>query len=222
MNTFNMGDLSFALQTSNRRKTLQITVERDGSLVMSAPPHVSKSLLQQFAIEKRFWVYTKLAEKDRLHKTAPVKTFIDGESFLYLGRSYRLRLVETQEAPIKLLNGRFTLVKGLTGQGRERLIRWYSGRAKVWLGGKVQEYAQRMQVSPGGVRVQDLRYRWGSCGKVEHLYFRWKTILLPPQIAEYVVVHELAHLVERHHTPAFWLRIERAIFPRELAGATVE
>ena len=219
MNTLRVDDLSFALQTSNRRRTLQITIERDGSLVMWAPPHVSEELLRQFALEKRFWVYTKLAEKDRLHKAAPVKTFIDGEGLLYLGRSYRWRLVESQDVPIKLQNSRFMLVKELKGQGRDHLIRWYSGRAKVWLRDKVQEYAKRMQLSPGGIRVQDLGYRWGSCGKGDYLYFHWKTILLPPRIVEYVVVHELAHLVERHHTPAFWLRVERTLPDFELRKA---
>jgi predicted metal-dependent hydrolase len=68
-----------------------------------------------------------------------------------------------------------------------------------------------MEVSPPSVRVQDLGYRWGSCGKGGHLYFHWKTILLPARIAEYVVVHEMAHLHEPHHTPAFWIRVERAM-----------
>ena len=62
-----------------------------------------------------------------------------------------------------------------------------------------------------GVKVQDLGYRWGSCGKGDWLYFHWKAILLPARIAEYVVVHEIAHLHEPHHTPAFWLRVERAM-----------
>jgi len=66
-------------------------------------------------------------------------------------------------------------------------------------------------LSPAGVKVQDLGYRWGSCGKGNWLYFHWKTILLPARIAEYVVVHEIAHLHEPHHTPAYWLRVERAM-----------
>ena len=61
------------------------------------------------------------------------------------------------------------------------------------------------------MRVQDLGYRWGSCGKGDWLYFHWKTILLPAHIAEYVVVHEMAHLHEPHHTPEFWRRVERAM-----------
>lgn len=210
MNVLKVNDLIFALQMSDRRKTLQITVERDGSLVMSAPSRISKEVMRQFALEKRFWVYTKLAEKDRLHKPSVMKEFTDGEGFLYLGRSYRLQLVEHQDAPLKLHKGRFTLVRNSTNTGRDHFIRWYSARAKSWLSDKTQDYVQRMDVTPGGLRVQDLGYR-GSCGKGEHLYFHWKTILLPPRIAEYVVVHELAHLRERHHTPAFWRAMERAM-----------
>lgn len=67
----------------------------------------------------------------------------------------------------------------------------------------VAEYRARMEVTPVGLKVQDLGYRWGSCGKGHMLYFHWKTILLPARIAEYVVVHELAHLHEPHHTPSF-------------------
>src|SRR5437868_1658473 len=81
------------------------------------------------------------------------------------------------------------------------LIRWYRERAHPWLSAKVGDYAARMEVAPAGVRLQDLGYRWGSCGKGDWLYFHWKTILLPARIAEYVVVHEMAHLHEPHHTP---------------------
>lgn len=58
---------------------------------------------------------------------------------------------------------------------------------------------------------QDLGYRWGSCGKGGRLFFHFRTVLLPPPIIEYVVVHELVHLVEPHHNPAFWARVERAM-----------
>lgn len=190
---------------------MEITVERGGDLVLSAPPDVEEAALRAFVIERRFWIYTKLAEKDQLQKAVPTKSFVDGEGFLYLGRSYRLRLVDEQSAPLRLLNGRFMLRRNLVAEGRRYLILWYSGHAKKWLGEKVRDYAARMEVNPTGVKVQDLGYRWGSCGKGECLYFHWKTILLPPHIAEYVVVHELAHLHQPHHTPEFWQRVERAM-----------
>lgn len=209
--TLTVGDLHFALQRSARRKTMEITVEREGGLVIKAPPDVSESKLRKFVEEKRLWVYTKLAKKDRHSRATPRKEFVDGEGFLYLGRSYRLKLVDEQDVPLKLASGRFLLRRSDLPEARQHFIRWYSERAKPLLASRVEDYRSRMQVSPAGVKMQDLGFRWGSCGKGDWLYFHWKTILLPAHIAEYLVVHEMAHLHEPHHTPGFWLRVERVI-----------
>ena len=206
-----VGDLRFALKRSTRRRTMEITVERTGELILSAPPDVGVAKLRAFALEKRFWVYTKLAEKERLLRGVATKEYVDGEGFLYLGRSHRLKVVDGQVAPLRLMNGRFLLNRAEIAAGREHFVHWYSERARAWLSNRVAEYQTRMGVQPAGVKVQDLGYRWGSCGKGEWLYFHWKTVLLPARIAEYVVVHEMAHLHERHHTPDFWLRVERAM-----------
>lgn len=204
-------DLQFAVRHSARRRTLQITVERGGELVLSAPAEADEARLRAFVQEKRFWVYTKLAEKDRLQRQVPRKEFVGGEGFLYLGRSHRLKLVDRQDVPLKLTAGQFCLRRDALPAAREHFVRWYSERAKIWLSSRVLEYATRMDVTPAGVKVQDLGYRWGSCGKGAWIYFHWKAILLPVRIAEYVAVHEIAHLHEPHHTSAFWLRVERAM-----------
>ena len=204
-------DLRIAIRRSARRHTMEITVDRTGELLVTAPPEVTVDALRAFVEEKRFWIYTKLAERDRLHRAVPRKSFVDGEGFLYLGRTHRLKLVAEQDVPLKLANGRFLMRRDAAALGREHLIRWYSERARPWLAVRVQEYAEHMGVALAGVRVQDLGYRWGSCGKGDWLYFHWKAILLPARIAEYVVVHEMAHLHEPHHTPDFWLRVERAM-----------
>jgi len=146
-----------------------------------------------------------------LARQTPRKVFTEGEGFAYLGRNYRLRLAAESDVAVKLQGGRFVMPKALARDGREHLIRWDCERARPWLWAKVQDYAARMEVEPAGLRVQDLGYRWGSCGKGAGLYFHWKTILLPARIAEYVVVHEMSHLHEPHHTPEFWRRVERAM-----------
>lgn len=130
---------------------------------------------------------------------------------MYLGRTHRLKIVDDQNVTLKLVNGRFVLRNDMQHDAREHFIRWYSERARIWLLNRLSDYQTRMEVAPAGVKVQDLGYRWGSCGKGNWLYFHWKTILLPARIAEYVLVHEIAHLHEPHHTPAFWLRVERAM-----------
>jgi predicted metal-dependent hydrolase len=204
-------DLAFEVRHSASRKTLGLTVGRMGELVLSAPPEVDDEQLREFVMRKRLWVYKQLARKEALQHVVRRKLFTDGEGFAYLGRTHRLRLVDGPEGPIKLTGGRFVMPKVMASNGEAQMVRWYSERARPWLESKVKVYVDRMEVSPSGVTVQDLGYRWGSCGKGGRLYFHWKTILLPARIAEYVVVHELAHLHEPHHTPEFWLRVERAM-----------
>jgi predicted metal-dependent hydrolase len=211
MKTLAVHDLQFDVRRSARRRVLEITVERNGALLLSAPVDVSEEKLRAFVQRKRMWVYKQLARRDALANPPPSKAFVDGEGFSYLGRNYRLRLVPESDAAVKLVSGRLVMPKALARDGREHLIRWYCARAKVWLANKVADYADRMEASPTAVRVQDLGYRWGSCGKGDSLYFHWKSILLPAPIAEYVVVHEIAHLHEPHHTPQFWRRVERAM-----------
>jgi len=211
MTRLQVDDLDFELRLSARRKTLEVTVDRGGELVLAAPKGVEEDELRSFVQEKRFWIYKKLTEKAQLQRPMPRKEFVNGEGFLYLGRSYRLKLVSDQNEPLKLTAGRFRLRQDLANDGRRHFIRWYSTRGQDWLAAKVGEYAPRMEVDPTSVNVQDLGYRWGSCGKGEKVYFHWKTILLPRHIAEYVVVHELAHLHIPHHTPAFWRLVERTL-----------
>ena len=217
--TLTIKDLRFELRRSARRRAMEITVDRDGALILSAPPDATEDQLRDFVQRKRMWVYKQLARKDALPDDAPRKVFTEGEGFSYLGRSYRLRLVPESDAAVKLTGGRFVMPKVLARDGREHMIRWYCEHARPWMSSRVSDYSSRMEVKPAGVRVQDLGYRWGSCGKGAMLYFHWKTILLPARVAEYVVVHEMAHLHEPHHTPDFWRRVERAMPDFEMRRA---
>ena len=87
MSVLTVEDLSFELKQSSRRRTLQIPVDRSGDLVLSAPPDVEEERLREFVLEKRFWIYTKLAEKDRLQKTVPTKSYVDEINALVLDRT---------------------------------------------------------------------------------------------------------------------------------------
>lgn len=209
--TLTVNDLQFEVRWSPRRKTLEITVDRDGSLYVSAPDGTEVTVLEGFVREKQFWVYSKLAEKEALQHPVVVKEFVTGEGFPYLGRSYRLLLVDEQGRPLKLEAGRFKLQRSGVPRGRVHFIRWYTDHAGPWLTRRARRWVGRVGVDPTGIDVRDLGFRWGSCGQGGLLYFHWATILLPPSIIDYVLVHELVHLHEPHHTPAFWQRVERAM-----------
>jgi predicted metal-dependent hydrolase len=188
-----------------------LSVERNGELVIRAPERATEARLDAFIREKRMWVYRKVAEKEALRRTVPVREYQSGEGFPYLGRSYRLLQVNDQDVPLRLEAGRFRLLRSEARQGREHFVRWYTAHGRVWLRQRVPALAVRVGVEPGTVEVRDLGYRWGSCGRSRTLNFSWMSVLLPPSLVDYVIVHELVHLHERNHNPKFWARIERAM-----------
>jgi predicted metal-dependent hydrolase len=204
-------DLQFVVSRSSRRKTLEIGVDRQGELTLSVPAVYSQDKIERFARERKFWVYTKLAEKERLFKPRPPKEFVEGEGFLYLGRSYRLKFSSEQTEDFKLLNGRLQMRSALESDARHSLLGWYSERLKRVISERLQRMQSQVGHAASGFRVQDLGYRWGSCGKNGTLYFHWKVALLPVHIIDYVVAHELVHLKILHHTPVFWKKLERAM-----------
>lgn len=92
-------------------------------------------------------------------------------------------------------------------KGREVFISWYRSHAREILEQRINRYIDRFSRQPIGVKVLDLKYRWGSCSSDGTLNFHWKTILAPMTIIDYIVVHELAHLFEPNHTPEFWEQV---------------
>ena len=205
--------LDFEVQLSAARRSIGITVDRDGTLIVSAPQDCDESELAAFAYEKRLWVYKKLAEKDLLLSTRPAREFVTGEGFAYLGRSHRLLVSEGVQSPVKLERGRLMIRKDVATSSRAgaAIADWYRTRALRWLPRRVEPWAERMGVQPSVLDVRDLGYRWGSLGKNDRLNFHWATIQLPPTLIDYVIVHELAHVHEPNHGHNFWLRLERSM-----------
>lgn len=207
--TLEVDGLTFDVHRSEKRKTLQITVGRSGDLSILAPSKVADQDLLDFVQEKLLWIHTKIEEKARLQQRAPVKEFVDGEGFLYLGKSYRLRLVDHQLVDLSLKNGRFCLRRASVHRARDVFVSWYARRAHQWFVKQVAEHATRMGVEVNEVNVQDLGFRWGSFGSDGRVSFHWKAILLPPRIAQYIVVHELAHAHQPDHSVNFWIKVEQ-------------
>lgn len=90
-------------------------------------------------------------------------------------------------------------------------IRWYSEQGKRWVERRVERFAVRIGVRPASVTVRELGYRWGSCTPNGGLNFHWRSVLLPPRIVEYIIAHELVHLIVPDHSAEFWVRLERAM-----------
>lgn len=206
-------DIPFTL-TRSKRKTASIYVERDGEVTILVPDKLTDAEVNALIESKLVWIYKNLAEWCDLNATQVEREFVNGEGFLYLGRSYRLKLVEDQTQPLILKNGYFCLRTGSNGKkvdAHETFKEFYREKGTQKISNRVAFYAPQMGVTPKGIKVQELQHRWASCTKAGMLNFHWKTMMAPLTILDYIVVHELAHLIHANHTEAFWNEVDKVL-----------
>lgn len=162
---------------------------------------------------KRKWIYRNLAEWEDLNATRVARDYVNGEGFMYLGRSYRLKLVDEQEAPLLLKDGYFCLLSnnGSAPNADIAFKNFYREKGKRKIPERVAYYQDRMGVEANVVKIMELRNRWASCTANRNLNFHWKCMMAPPTVLDYVVVHELAHLIHPNHTQAFWNELDKVM-----------
>lgn len=200
------------------RKTLGLIVERDASILVRAPRGASREAIERFLDRKRYWLWEKTNHAQKYPEVETLKEFVSGESFLFLGRQYRLEVVDGEFEGLRF-DGGFKLSRSQVGVAREVFQDWYFAQSRDYIVPRVKRYAERMGVGHGDIRIRDLRYRWGSCTPKNHLVFNWRLVKAPADVIDYIVVHELAHLIEANHTPAFWniVRVQVPGFDRAKA-----
>ena len=209
--TLEVGGLSFEVRRSSRRKILGLTVDRGGELVIHSPDATAQEDLARWTKSKLLWVHQKLMLKEELAPKGREPEFVNGESFSYLGRLYRLQIVAEQDRPLLFDGHRFYLRRTARAAASDHFRAWFIAVGKAWIEGRVQLLATRIGVLPSRIEVRDLGFRWGSCGKGHRLNFHWALMTLPRHAIDYVVVHELAHIEAPTHNQKFWRTIERTM-----------
>lgn len=207
-------DIDYQLKPGTDRKTTDIIIERNGVIVVRPPNNMSPEQIDAVVENKRMWIYRNLADWRDLNATAVVREWVNGETFLYLGRSYRLSLVTGQDAALKLKEGRFCLKRTLIDQGgpasaKKAFENYYTEKGIQRIQKRVNYYAPKAGVKPTSVKVREMGYRWASCSKDNTLAFHWKCMMAPPKIIDYIIVHELCHIHQRNHTDLFWNEIDK-------------
>lgn len=198
-------DLNYKIVRSARRKKLTITVERDRAIVVHAPQETTEDAIRQVVEGKRQWLFDKVnhAQKYREFPHAPGKELVNGESALYLGREYPITLTDTGSGGVEF-SRRFLIPFADQLKRKVVLKDWYLARAKEAILPRVNRHAHELGVTVAEANIVDNRFRWGSCTTKDHLNFNWRLIKAPMFVVDYVIVHELAHLIEANHTPRFW------------------
>jgi hypothetical protein len=209
-----IGGIHVSVIRTPKRRTIGLTIERDGTISARAPSNLSLNSLLSLLKKKELWMHASLARRNRSNIEGCEKSFVTGEGFFYLGRHYRLRVLASSNdllsaAPLRLLRSRFLLSAKAVPAARDCFVKWYSSAGIRWLTKNLPRLQNRVGVSPKSVLVRDLGFRWGSCSPEGRLNFHWRTFMLPSRAIEYLVLHELCHLIVHNHSKDFWNEVGR-------------
>lgn len=190
----------------SKRRTIALHISDDASLIVRAPLKASNEVINKVVLKHRNWIEKKKREIQIRNNSFTKKEYIDGEGFLYLGKYYRLRLVEDQERPLDFKE-EFYLSKKYLLNAKELFIEWYREKSYENIYPRVKWYAQRRGFKYNKIRITAAQKRWGSCACGGNLNFSWRLIMAHLAVVDYVVVHELVHLEEKNHSWVFWNKV---------------
>lgn len=203
---------SWRVEVRPRRRTLGLEVLPDGSIVIAVPRDAKPDDVAAVVRSRRLWLAKAVRRRVDLAAEHPAKEIIDGEDFAYLGRHYRLRLVDSQLPPVRLRGGWLMLRRPSTdGDGASAIISWYGSRGQRWLAERARYWAGRVGTAVPVVHTADLGTRWGLRNTDRSVTFHWAVVQLPPELLDLVIVHELVHLLVSRHNDEFKRRLLLAL-----------
>ena len=191
----------------SKRRTVALIVEYDGSVTVRAPMRLPESAIREFAEKHIDWVVKKKAEM-RAVIPPPQKQYQPGETFLYLGKEYPLEVVPGQHTKL-ILDDRFKIAESASGNAEPVFQKWYRQQASHLILERVKFFAELHQLQYEKIKITSARTRWGSCSPKSTLSFSWRLMLTPPEVIDYVIIHELAHTVHHNHSKRFWTLVEK-------------
>ena len=209
-------DFPVEIIRTERSKSASIEIEDDIVKVV-VPKSLSDKRIEDLIKNRTAWIRQKLKIQTETIRPKP-KEYVNGESFTYLGRNYRLKCIRGATGQVKLKNGYLNvpIAKSVSGTTLEQSVRqslhqWYRERALEKLKEKTNRYASILGVNPQSVDLKEYKARWGSCSSSGDVTYNWRIIIAPHHIVDYIVVHELCHLLEHNHGPKYWKLVQSVI-----------
>ncbi|AOT73266.1 M48 family metallopeptidase [Geosporobacter ferrireducens] len=183
----------FDVQYGNREK-LSIQIDSTGLVTVKAPKKTTEDTVIRAVEQNSKWILEKLYTISELRKMPKAKEYHDQEKFLYLGKEYSLHeLIETNNLGEEEL--------------KNSLKKFYISRCKQIVGERIKNYEQQLGVKPKAIEVVESKTQWGSCNSNKKITFNYRLSMAPVEVIDYVIVHELCHLIHMNHDRSFWRRV---------------
>jgi predicted metal-dependent hydrolase len=200
----------------SRRRTIALIVTEDARLEVRAPLRASLEWIYKVIADKKKWIQKKQEQMRHNYFSAVPHEFVDGASFMYLGRMCQMNFAERADIVFHEHENTLHLPRHLLGSaqhvGRQHLVTWYQQQALKHIVERVNFYMLSTGLRCSAIRINNAKTRWGSCSAKGRLNFVWRLIMAPQSVIDYVVVHELVHIKIRNHAKRFWQHVE-AILP---------
>lgn len=193
------------------RKTVSIFVERDGTVSALMPNSLENKTIKEILASKTYQIHKNLAEWKQLNERRVLREYVSGQSFLYSGRNYRLKLLDERLGELVFKQNTFFMDKNEAQNGAAYFIDFYKQKLGKRLKDLIPLYESRLGVKVTGHKVMELQNRWASCTKKGSVNFHWKCAMAPIDVLHYIVAHELAHIIHMNHTQAFWNEVDKVI-----------
>lgn len=215
---FGTTTIPYTIVRGRRQKTVAIGVDPVEGVRVRAPQGTPVERLDQMVHRKAKWIIDRRRRYEDLPPPPTPREFVNGETFLYLGRQYRLKLVPApggKSVSVRLIGGQLHIPirhgEARGSQTRTRLVEWYRARASHHLPQRVAFWALKLGLEPAGVLIREQRKRWGSADATGNVRLNWQIVQAPIRLVDYVVAHELVHLRFRDHGVEFWATLGRAV-----------
>lgn len=201
--------VNYTLKRTSRRRSIGLRID-DRGLTVNIPLRASEKWLHSVLHEKADWVVKKL-DSWQTKQPAPTQ-WLDGQPISFLGQPLTLRVAASLFATPPQLRGRQLFVHVTDSENQEAIeqvvTQWYQHEAMILFKERVAHYAPLINVAPRTVKLSSARTQWGSCTVNGSVRLNWQLIKMPLRLIDYVIVHELAHLIEMNHSAAFWRVVE--------------
>jgi predicted metal-dependent hydrolase len=202
---FGSKTIDFRLEYSDR-KSLGITVTPEMEVLVKAPRNTPLEQVKEKIRKKAPWIIKQQSFFLSFHPRTPQRKYVSGETHLYLGRQYRLQVIHSKGESVKL-RGKFIEVKTYDkARAKELLSNWYLQKAKAKLqaiAAPLIETFKKYKVEPSEIVLRNMPTRWGSCTPKGKIILNPELIKAPKGCIEYVITHELCHLIHHNHTQKF-------------------
>ena len=213
---FGTTTINYDIVYSDRRKNATLSVYPLKMVEISVPTNLEPEHIRSLVKKKAHWVMKEILWFDEIVQMDSKKEHVNGETYLYLGRQYRLKIIRNHERPQAKLIGKYLTVwlPENTPKNKEKRIikaaiwKWYRQQANKKIEDVIKTYSKKLGISQPKFTIKNQYKRWGSCTSKNMLNFNFRIAMAPVTLLQYIVAHEMCHIKHKDHSSKFWKQLK--------------